>query len=107
MMDTVITKPLHESGVFWRLDESTIKQLLRLEGWTPTAVDDPPGHVYPPHSHDAVKMIAIIHGGIEVRVGHETYRCLSGDKLVVPAGVEHAAVVGPSGCRFLWSEQIR
>jgi mannose-6-phosphate isomerase-like protein (cupin superfamily) len=97
----------YEPGVFWRLDEPTIRQLLVLEGWKPEPVTDPPGQVYPIHHHVAPKMIALLHGGMEVHAGSETVRCLSGDKLVIPSGQEHAAVVGPDGCSFFWSDQHR
>lgn len=95
----------YEPGVFWRLDETTILRLLRDEGWAPVPIDDPAGHVYPLHRHPEAKLIAVIHGGMEVRIGHETYRCLAGDKLVIPGDTEHAAVVGPDGCTFFWSER--
>lgn len=98
---------IHQPNVYWRLDEPTIMQLLRHEGWDPVPVNDPAGHVYPPHIHPETKLIAVIHGSIEVKVGDDLYRCMAGDKLVVPGGQEHMAVVGPEGCTFLWSEQLR
>ena len=98
---------IHQPGVFWRLDEPTILQLQKSEGWNPVPVTDPAGHVYPIHQHPADKLIAILHGGMEVKIGQETYRCLAGDKLVVPGGAEHAAVTGPDGCTYFWSEQVR
>jgi hypothetical protein len=44
---------------------------------------------------------------MDVRVSGETYRCTAGDKLVVPGSTEHAALVGPEGRTFYWSEQVR
>jgi len=52
-------------------------------------------------------LLAILSGSMEVRVAGETYRCLPGDQVVIPGNVEHAALVGPDGCRFYWSEQMR
>lgn len=42
-----------------------------------------------------------------VESGGERYACRPGDELVIAGGREHAARVGPDGCRFFWSEQMR
>ena len=96
----------HQPGLFWRLDQPTIERVLVHEGWQPALVNDPPGQVYPIHQHPTTKLIAVVHGSMEVKVGVSTYRCLPGDKLVIPGYQEHAALVGPEGCSFFWSEAM-
>jgi len=89
------------------LDPQAVLDRLRRDGWDPIPIGDPPGSVYPPHSHAATKLLVILSGSMEVRVAGESYRCRPGDQVVIPGGVEHAALVGPDGCRFYWSEQLR
>ena len=89
------------------LDPQAVLEGLRREGWDPIPIADPPGYAYPLHSHAATKLLAILSGSMEVTVAGETYQCLPGDQVVIPGGVEHAARVGPDGCRFFWSEQLR
>ena len=92
---------------FANLDAATVLAQLRRDGWDPVPIHDRAGYVYPPHSHAETKLLAFLSGSMDVRVGEETYRCLPGDRVVIPGGVEHAAIVGPDGCQFFWSEQLR
>lgn len=101
-----MSERVHEPGVYWRLDEPTILRLLQSEGWDPVLVRDEPGHVYPPHRHEAAKALAILHGGMEVKVDGTLYRLVAGDRLCIRSGQEHMAVVGPDGCLFFWSERV-
>jgi quercetin dioxygenase-like cupin family protein len=97
----------YEPGRDARRDETAVLHDLQREGWDPLRFSDPPGAVYPPHRHAETKRLAFLAGSMEVRVGDETYRCLPGDRLVIAGDTEHAAVVGPDGCTFFWSEQMR
>jgi hypothetical protein len=97
----------YEPQLFANLDADGVRDRLRSEGWDPVPIQDRPGYVYPPHSHAETKVLAFLAGSMEVRVGAYTYRCLPGDRVVIPGGVEHAALVGPEGCTFFWSEQLR
>ena len=89
------------------LDPQAVLDRLRRDGWHPIPITDAPGSIYPPHAHATTKLLAILSGSMDVKVGDETWRCLPGDQVIIPGGVEHAALVGPDGCRFFWSEQLR
>jgi len=59
-----------------------------------------PGDRYAPHSHGYEKVLYCVHGSITF-VLEGTARRLElnpGDRMVLPAGTTHAAVVGPGGC---------
>jgi mannose-6-phosphate isomerase-like protein (cupin superfamily) len=79
------------------LSRQEILSRVRDAGWD----------VYPPHQHTAAKLLAILSGSMAVTIDGQTYQCAPGDQVVIPGGVVHAAVVGPEGCTFYWSEQIR
>jgi hypothetical protein len=98
---------VHTPRIHTDLDPQAVLAQLRREAWDPIPITDPPGYVYPPHSHVTTKLLAILFGSMEVRVADETWRCLPGDQVVIPGGVQHAALVGPDGCQFYWSEQLR
>jgi hypothetical protein len=102
MPQTVYAPKIH-SG----LDPQVVLDRLRRDGWDPIPINDPAGHIYPPHSHATTKLLAILFGSMEVRMAGENYQCLPGDQVVIQGGVEHAALVGPNGCQFFWSEQLR
>ena len=58
-----------------------------------------PGDVYGVHRHDYHKVIYVVSGSITFNLP-ETGRNLTlspGDRLRLPAGVDHGAVVGPDG----------
>jgi gentisate 1,2-dioxygenase len=98
---------IHQPRAFDGLDRLATLEQLRADGWEPAVFSDPPGFVYPAHRHPQAKLLAFLAGGMEVTAGGRTYRCAAGDKLVIPGSVEHAARVGPDGCTFYWSEQMR
>jgi quercetin dioxygenase-like cupin family protein len=97
----------YEPGAYADLDRTRTLAAVRADGWEPAVFADPPGAVYPPHRHPETKLLAFLAGSMDVRVAGCAYRCGPGDKLVIPGGVEHAALVGPDGCTFVWSEQVR
>jgi mannose-6-phosphate isomerase-like protein (cupin superfamily) len=80
---------------------------LRADGWDPIPIADPPGFRYPPHRHAATKLLAVLTGSMTVETGGRSHALRPGDRLIVPSQQEHEALVGPEGCTFLWSEQIR
>ncbi len=96
----------YEPRAFAGLDRAEVLARVRAEGWEPAAFTDPPGALYPWHRHPEAKLLAFLTGSMEVRVEGQTYRCQAGDKLIIPGNAEHAAVVGPEGCTFFWSEQL-
>ena len=97
----------YEPGSYRGLARPDVLARVRAEGWAPVVVADPPGAVYRRHRHPEAKLLAFLAGSMNVTIAGKTYGCGPGDKLAIPGNVEHAAIVGPTGCTYLWSEQIR
>ena len=58
-----------------------------------------PGHVYGEHSHAFTKVLVCVRGAIEFRLADgRTMRLGPGDRMVLPPGTVHSAVVGREGC---------
>lgn len=102
-----MTEVRFEPQAYGNTDESVIGERMRQEGWSPLLIADPPGAVYPPHRHAETKLLVFLRGSMEVHAGGTTYHCVAGDKLIIPGSLEHAALVGPDGYTFFWSEQLR
>lgn len=69
----------------------------------PYAWSNAPGDRYPAHAHDYAKLLMCAAGSITFLVGPELdpVALSPGEGFVLPAGVEHAAEVGPQGCTCL------
>lgn len=81
-------------------------EAIRSEGFEPVLFDDGPGKSYETHRHAATKLLAFLSGSMTVKVGHETYQCVAGDRLIIRGRLEHSAEAGPKGCKFLWAEKL-
>jgi quercetin dioxygenase-like cupin family protein len=59
-----------------------------------------PGDRYAPHSHAYEKVLYCVDGSITfvIEGGAERLELNAGDRMVLPAGTVHSAMVGPSGC---------
>jgi quercetin dioxygenase-like cupin family protein len=58
-----------------------------------------PGDRYGEHEHGYAKLLYCTSGSIEFRLGDgRTIRLKPGDRMVLPAGTRHSAIVGPDGC---------
>ena len=59
-----------------------------------------PGDRYAAHSHAYEKVLYCVDGSITfvLQPGGERIELSAGDRMVLPVGTVHAAVVGPSGC---------
>jgi len=59
-----------------------------------------PGDRYAPHSHSYEKVLYCVDGSITFVLEADARRLelTSGDRMVLPAGTIHSAVVGPAGC---------
>lgn len=88
------------------LSEEETEARIREEGFDPMKYHNNPGDVYALHQHPETKLLAFLEGTMEAKVGEETFSCSKGDKLIIPGGVPHSAVVGKDGCIFFWSEKI-
>jgi quercetin dioxygenase-like cupin family protein len=74
---------------------------MRAEGLAPGSWSNGPGDVYASHRHDYDKVLACERGSIVFGVEGEAVELAAGDRLELPAGTPHSAVVGPMGVTCL------
>ncbi len=78
--------------------ESELDALFRHEGLLPSWWSNAPGDRYGAHSHPYHKVLYCARGSIRFQLEDGRHFDLSpGDRLDVPPGIVHAALVGPSG----------
>jgi quercetin dioxygenase-like cupin family protein len=79
------------------------RERLEAAGVRPHAWSNGPGDRYAEHEHHTTKLLICAEGSITFLVGPDAQPAVlaAGDGLVLPAGVRHAAVVGPQGCTCL------
>ena len=84
-------------------DPSSVERRLRAEGVDPYAWSNGPGERYARHVHAYTKLLMCATGSITFLVGEEgtAIELRAGEGFVLPAGTDHAAVVGPDGCTCL------
>jgi quercetin dioxygenase-like cupin family protein len=73
--------------------------MLAAEKLTPYSWSNGPGDVYAAHSHTYAKVIYVVQGSITFGLPEENITILlnPGDRLDLPAGIIHDALVGPQG----------
>ena len=83
--------------------ESAIRSILVEENLKPYAWGNNPGDVYQAHTHGYDKVIYVIQGSITFGLPEEDQRVTlrAGDRLELPAGTQHNAIVGENGVRCL------
>lgn len=83
--------------------ESELEALYRQEDLYPYAWSNAPGDTYAPHSHGYHKVIYVARGSITwvLPETNQEIEMRPGDRLDLPAGVVHAARVGPQGVTCL------
>lgn len=83
----------------WPLPEEEIIRYFEARGITPARWSNGPGESYSVHRHAYRKTLFCVRGGLtfflpdlgrDVQLG-------AGDRLILPAGISHSAVVGPDG----------
>ncbi len=81
--------PTHES----------LEHLFRVEDLSAGWWSNGPDYRYNAHSHTYHKVLYCARGSIRfvVHPGGETYELSPGDRLDIPPGTQHSAVVGPEG----------
>jgi quercetin dioxygenase-like cupin family protein len=81
--------------------ESELRQALVVERAYGYDWSNGPGDRYSPHRHDYDKALLCLDGSItfELVESGASVTLQSGERLDLPAGTEHAAVVGPGGVR--------
>lgn len=84
------------------MPDDGVAERLRAEGLDATAWGNAPGDRYAAHRHDYDKVVAVERGSIVFGLGGGASLGLeTGDRLELPAGTEHDALVGPSGVTCL------
>jgi quercetin dioxygenase-like cupin family protein len=76
-----------------------IEVLLRKQGLAYYGWSNSPGDRYPVHTHPYHKIIYVVDGSITLGLPDEgrSVTLAPGDRLDLPAGTAHDAVVGPQG----------
>ncbi len=79
--------------------QSTLWQLMTDEGLNPYSWSNGPHDVYPAHSHPYNKVIYVVQGSITFGLPEwgKYFALKAGDRLDLPAGVVHEALVGVWG----------
>jgi uncharacterized protein YjlB len=82
---------------------SELADALRREGLEPSPWSNGPRDVYAAHSHSYDKVLVCERGSIRFGLpGHgEAVELSVGDRLELPAGTTHDAIVGPAGVTCL------
>lgn len=80
-------------------DEERLRAIMAAEELDPYRWSNGPGDVYGAHSHSYHKVIYVLEGTITFGLPESNHRIhlTAGDRLELPAGVVHDAVVGPEG----------
>ena len=79
--------------------EAWLRSQLRDEGLSPYAWSNGAGDVYDTHQHSYHKVIYVVRGTISFGLPDEDRQVTlgAGDRLELPAGTKHNAVVGSQG----------
>jgi quercetin dioxygenase-like cupin family protein len=85
------------------MDQADLRARLAGEGLQPGTWANRPGDVYAAHAHGFDKVLVCAAGSITfgLPARGETAALQPGDRLELPAGTEHDAVVGPDGVTCL------
>lgn len=77
--------------------ESSIEELFRAEGLSPSRWSNGPGDRYAVHSHSYHKVLYCVRGTITFNVEGKDVLLVEGDRIQIPPGTSHSAVVGSQG----------
>jgi uncharacterized protein YjlB len=82
---------------------SDLTERLRREGWQPSPWSNGPGDQYGAHDHPYDKVLVVAAGSIRFGLPGEgmVVDLAVGDRLDLPAGTSHDALVGPVGVTCL------
>lgn len=79
--------------------EAELRRRMQAEGLSPHSWSNGPGDEYSAHSHSYTKVLYCVRGSIRFSLSDsgEQLDLHPGDKMVLPAGTRHSAIVGPAG----------
>lgn len=88
-------------------DAAALRDRLRGEGLDPGAWSNGPHDRYAAHDHGYDKVIVVVHGSIRFGLPSDgdAVDLVAGDRLELPAGTAHDALVGPDGVTCLEAHQ--
>ncbi|HEY7617331.1 MAG TPA: cupin domain-containing protein [Terriglobales bacterium] len=80
---------------------SVITRQMQKEGLRPYVWDNTPNYRYAVRTHGYNKVMYVIEGNIEVTLpdSNQRVKLRAGDRLEIPAGVRHGAIIGSSGAK--------
>lgn len=87
------------SGSGRALSEAALRARLAAEGLGASSWGNGPGDRYAVHEHGYDKVLVPVHGSIEFSLPAlgRSVALVAGDRLDLPAGTAHGALVGPDG----------
>lgn len=80
--------------------QAELGRRLEDEGFEAMAWSDAAGATYPPHRHERDESLWLVRGELVVEVAGRRHALGPGDRLMLPAGTEHAAVAGRAGASY-------
>ena len=89
----------------WRSEgrptEEALESIFRDESLVPSWWSNGPGCCYGAHSHPYHKVLYCARGSIrfDLPASGESFELRPGDRLDIPPGTQHSALVGPEGVR--------
>jgi mannose-6-phosphate isomerase-like protein (cupin superfamily) len=78
-----------------------LARALRAEGLEPSSWSNGPGDRYASHEHGYDKVLVVAHGSIVFTTASGSVPLRLGDRLELPAGTSHGALVGDEGVTCL------
>ncbi len=83
--------------------EKVVRRLLVEEGLSPIRWSNRPKDRYSTHTHDFAKVLVVVQGSITFGLPDTEEEVILnlGDRMELPAGVAHNALVGPQGVACL------
>lgn len=83
--------------------EAEVRRRMEHEGLRPYLWSEAAQHVFGRHHHPYAKVLYCVRGSIRFVLSRsgEELPLAPGDRLVLPAGVDHSAIVGPEGAACL------
>jgi uncharacterized protein YjlB len=84
-------------------EPASIQGRLERSGWPATSWSNGPGDRYGAHAHEYDKVLVVSHGSIRFGLPETgtSVDLVEGDRLDLPAGTRHDALVGPGGVTCL------
>jgi mannose-6-phosphate isomerase-like protein (cupin superfamily) len=80
---------------------SIISRMMQKEGLRPYVWENTPNYRYAPRTHGYNKVLYVVDGVLEVSFpdNNQRVKLRAGDRLEIPSGVRHSAIVGMNGAR--------